>query len=99
MMMEEEIERTRDEIRGIEEACEKVEEVLAKVNQGDGALSEMTGESVDIAASKGVEDSTMEDIVHETTSKEDEAPTITTISGQTWFEDEKLMDLWNGVGT
>jgi len=99
MMMEEEIERTRDEIRGIEEACEKVEEVLAKVNQGDRAISEMTGESVDIAVSKEVEDSKMEDIVHETTSKEDEAPPITTIPGQKWFEDEKLMEQWNGVGT
>jgi hypothetical protein len=99
MMMEEEIERTRDEIRGIEEACEKVEEVLAKVNQGDGALSEVRGESVDIAASNGAEDNKMEDIVLEPTLKEDETPTITTISGQKWFEDEKLMDLWNGVGT
>jgi seryl-tRNA synthetase len=31
MMMEEEIERTKEEINGIEEACEKVEKVLENV--------------------------------------------------------------------
>jgi hypothetical protein len=93
MMMEEEIERTKEEIRGIEEACEKVEEVLAKVAQGERPLHDDSAEG--IIAKEGGEDK-MEDVINETLSMGDEA-SATKIPGAKWFEDEKLLNLWNGT--
>jgi hypothetical protein len=93
MMMEEEIERTKEEIRGIEEACEKVEEVLAKVAQGERPSRDDSLEG--IIAKDGGEDK-MEDVINEIASMGDDA-SVTKIPGGKWFEDEKLLDLWNGT--
>jgi hypothetical protein len=93
MMMEEEIERTKEEIRGIEEACDKVEQVLAKVTQGEHPLRDGSVEG--IIAKEGGEDK-MEDVVHETLSIGDDASAVK-IPGGKWFEDEQLLDLWNGA--
>jgi hypothetical protein len=95
MMMEEEIERTKEEIRGIEEACDKVELVLAKVTKGERPLRDGSVEG--IIAKEGGEDK-MEDVVHEALSIGDDAPAAK-IAGGKWFEDEKLLDLWNGSTT
>jgi hypothetical protein len=82
MMMEEEIERTREEIRGIEEACEKVEEVLDGVVKGRGVSKDEEKE----------EEGKMEDVVlGEETNK------MGSSGEQKWFERKELMDLWNGV--
>jgi hypothetical protein len=55
MMMEEEIERTREEIKGIEEACEKVEEVLDVVVKGQGVPEEeeKEGKMEDVVLGEG----------------------------------------------
>jgi len=93
MMMEEEIERTKEEIKGIEEACEKVQEVLDKVTQG-----------VDLNISppsfvvKQVDEGIMEDIIEEKETKET-TDTVPEIVERKWYEDEKLMNLWNGNST
>lgn len=87
MMMEEEIERTREEIKGIEEACEKVEQVLEKVFQS-GALSNNQGE-------KQGDDGKMEDVVQENPTKEELRIALETGGGK-WFENEKLRNLWGG---
>jgi hypothetical protein len=82
MMMEEEIERTRDEIKGIEEACEKVEQVLEKVFQS-GALSE----------EKHGDHGRMEDVLQENSMKE-EINAASETGGGKWFENEKLLSFW-----
>jgi hypothetical protein len=87
MMMEEEIERTRDEIKGIEEACEKVEQVLEQVFQS-GALSNNQEE-------RQGDDGKMEDVLQETPTKEESRIAPGTGGGKL-FENEKLLDLWGG---
>jgi hypothetical protein len=82
MMMEEEIERTREEIRKVEEACEKVEEVLEKV----GKSSELGNEG------KGEEEGQMEDVISATVDTERKEPE----KENSWFEDPKLLEIWNG---
>jgi hypothetical protein len=84
MMMEEEIERTREEIRKVEEACEKVEEVLVKVGQTEGVKEGGTGD----------EEGWMEDVVSATAIAEDKGEKTKT--DKLWFEDEKLLEAWNG---
>jgi hypothetical protein len=90
MMMEEEIERTRDEIKGIEEACEKVEQVLEKVFQS-GALSNNQEE-------KQRDNGRMEDVVQDNPTKE-ELHVASETGGGKWFENEKLLNLWSGTAT
>jgi hypothetical protein len=82
MMMEEEIERTREEIRKVEEACEKVEEVLEKV----GKSPELGNEGEVEEAGK------MEDIISATVDTEVKEPE----KEKSWFEDAKLLKIWNG---
>lgn len=94
-MMEEEIERTREEIKGIEEACEKVEQVLEKVVQGgvdldDGRLGNNLEEGV---GKEGDDDVKMEDIVQEG-GRMEETRVEETGEGK-WFDNEKLLELWN----
>ena len=89
MMMEEEIERTRTEIKGIEEACEKVEQVLEKVFQS-GALSTNQEQ-------RQADDGKMEDVVQENPTEELRVTSET--CGGKWFENEKLLNLWNGSTT
>ena len=89
MMMEEEIERTREEIKGIEEACEKVEQVLEKVFQS-GALSNNQEKQGD--------NGRMEDVVQDNPTKE-ELRVVSETSGGKWFENEKLLNLWSGSTT
>jgi len=86
MMMEGEIERTREEIKGIEEGCDKIEEVLEKVVQSGDLRKDMeeklqTGDEVN-----------MQDIVHEVKPTDPQTET----EGGKWFENEKLLKLWNG---
>ena len=88
MMMEEEIERTREEIKGIEEACEKVQQVLEKVIQS-GAVSNNQEELQEEGDGK------MEDVVQENPTKE-ELHTNSETRGGNWFVNEKLLNLWNG---
>ena len=93
MMMEEEIERTKEEIRGIKDACEKVEQVLAKVIQGgytDGSLED----NVDGYAVKREDEEKMED-VQQTESNEIAAPEPVEVDSKKWYEDENLLNLWN----
>jgi len=82
MMMEEEIERTREEIGKVEEACEKVEEVLEKVGKSSELENEGTGE----------EEGQMEDVISATVDME----TKQQEKEKSWFEDEKLLEIWNG---
>ena len=93
MMMEEEIERTKEEVRGIEEACEKVEEVLGKVIQSrdwNGSLTDNVFEDI----TKQGDDVQMEDVLGEAITQ---ASYVNgTLGDQNWYEDEKLLALWNG---
>lgn len=91
MMMEAEIERTKEEIRGIEEACDKVEQVLDKVTKGLEDANAIDGSVSDGNHGKG-DGEQMEDVVHEMKGK-DRVPEK---PDQKWFEYEKLMDLWKG---
>jgi|SRR5579859_3751723 len=96
MMMEEEIERTKEEIRGIEEACEKVEKVLDGVIRTQPPT--ITQEDVDIEKAEG-DEGKMEDIfpaADETVSAQVEKTIPPAVaSDKKWFEDKALLDLWN----
>ena len=92
-MMEEEIERTREEIHGIEEACEKVERMLENVIQG-GASSVKYHENQPL---KPENDRKMEDIIVQETVTEGLEQATNETKEQKWFEDEWLLGLWNGV--
>jgi hypothetical protein len=94
MMMEEEIERTKEEIKGIEEACEKVEQVLDKVIQSRGLnghveLLEDVGEE---------EEGKMEDVIQDVKAKEGHNYAGHEGLRSNWFEDGNLLSLWNGNG-
>ena len=86
MMMEEEIERTREEIKGVEEACEKVEQVLEKVIQSGAVWTHQEEKQGD---------GKMEDIVQENHTKELLRANSETREGR-WFENEELLNLWDG---
>jgi len=93
MMMEEEIERTKEEIKGIEEACEKVEQVLEKVIQSQGLnghveLLEGAGEQE--------EETKMEEIIQDAEVTEELNHARVGSLRSDWFEDENLLSLWNG---
>jgi hypothetical protein len=90
MMMEEEIERTREEIRKVEEACEKVEEACEKVEE----VLEKVGKSSDLENDgTGEEEGHMEDVVSATVDTEGKGQDQ---EEKSWFEDENLLELWNG---
>jgi len=93
MMMEEEIERTKEEIKGIEEACEKVEQVLDKVIQS----RELNGhiDLLDDAAEEGK----MEDVVQDVRLKGETKQVDVENMSSNWFDDENLLSLWNGNGS
>jgi hypothetical protein len=90
MMMEEEIERTLEEIKRIQEACDKVEQVLEKVVQS----GDLDGNSLEQVLKSG-EDGKMEDIVQEAKDKDSTREKAETEESK-WFEDDKLLKLWNG---
>ena len=94
-MMEEEINRTKEEIKGIEEACEKVEEVLEKVIES----RELNG-AVDLIQDFNAEgeDGKMEDVVQEGEVNGDENKGGCEILQSNWFDDESLLNVWNGSG-
>ena len=96
MMMEEEIERTKEEINGIEEACEKVEQVLDKVIQS----RELNGhvELLENGAAQG-EEGKMEDVVQEVGVKEEAKQVDTENVLSNWFDDENLLSMWNRSGS
>ena len=85
MMMEEEIERTKEEIRKVEEACEKVEEVLHKVVA-----------SAELAKEGGPDEGDMEDVVPAAVGVEEENHGNRKKEEKLWFEEEKLLKMWNG---
>ena len=89
--MEAEIDRTKEEIKGIEDACDKVEQVLDKVTKGLEDANAIDGSVSDENHRKG-DGEQMEDVVHETKGR-DRVPEK---PDQKWFEHEKLMDLWMG---
>lgn len=93
MMMEEEIERTREEINGIEEACEKVEKVLENVMQSEGMLSPLRDES---PQEEQNEEGKMEDVVAEIPPVGTEIPVK--VTERKWYEDDNMSALWgNGM--
>jgi hypothetical protein len=93
MMMEEEIERTKEEINGIEEACEQVEKVLENVIQSEGLHKSVKDES---PQEEQNEDGKMEDVVTETVPVGKLTPVE--ISGRKWYEHDDLLASWNGNG-
>jgi hypothetical protein len=92
MMMEEEIERTKKEIRRIEDACEKVEQTLENVVQGNG-LNTSAAENMDQNGIIQGDVEKMEDITGEAQSME---TAKVDSSEQPWFSNENLLRLWNG---
>jgi len=98
MMMEEEIERTKEEIRGIEEACERVEQVLARVAQcGEPAiaLQDSAADSSTKSVLKDGGEEKMED-VQPTGSRELGSRDRVEPFSPKWYKDERLLSLWNG---
>lgn len=98
MMMEEEIERTKEEIRGIEEACEKVEQVLARVAQGGEPVISLRDSAADSTAEGALKDGgeeKMEDVQPTGPREPDSRDRIAPFSPK-WYEDERLLSLWNG---
>jgi len=90
MMMEEEIERTKEEINGIEEACEKVEKVLENVIQSEGMSSFLKDES---PQEEQPEEGQMEDVVAEIAHV---GTDITVkVTDRKWYEDDHMLALWN----
>jgi flagellar motility protein MotE (MotC chaperone) len=87
MMMEQEIARTNEEIKGIEEACEKVEQVLERVVKSQG----LDMSTINVIEGSESEEGKMEDIVSQT-----EATDLGQSSEQKWYDDENLLNLWNG---
>jgi len=89
-MMEEEIERTREEIRGIEEACEKVEKVLDTITKDFDGPKAVEGP---IAGGDRVngEGEHMQDVVEESPKQANRPDT------RTWFENKDLLALWDGT--
>jgi hypothetical protein len=94
MMMEEEIEQIKEEMRGIEVACEKVEQILEKVVQAVGVDS-VFSENNDENTAKEEDEGKMEEILQES-KEEGQAPANSGPNEQKWFEDERLLNLWNG---
>jgi hypothetical protein len=98
MMMEEEIERTRAEIQGIEEACEKVEEALNRVVNGEEVSGGMDdGEKVEDNLGEDTMEDKLGDDKMEDVQGGDEIPDATTSGEQKWYERKELLDLWNGA--
>jgi len=90
--MEQEIEKINEEIKGIDEACDKVEKVLETVLRGETLHGRQP--SYVLQEPEVGHDEQMEDIVQESEQKMETAvePTVE----RTWHEDEKLLELWNG---
>jgi hypothetical protein len=95
MMMEEEIERTKEEIRGIEEACEKVEQVLEKVIHGSDMDVSLTNNQEQENKIKEGDDGQLEEIVQQMETREHTRANSAT-DYRKWYENEKLLSLWNG---
>jgi len=94
MMMEEEIERTKEEIRGIEEACDKVEKVLDTITMGldrtkaiEGPVSEQGNQMKD-------DNEHMQDVERQAVVKEP-----ATKDTRKWFEEKDLIEIWNRPAT
>jgi MED7 protein len=105
MMMEGEIERTREEIRAIGEACDRVEGMLDLVTRSHDLAA--TGENVtltegDVTTTEGqdvtaqrTEGDQMEDVTNELQPPDE--PPKPLLSPSRWFNDQSLLDLWNGA--
>ena len=87
MMMEDEIEQIKAETRGIDEACDKVEEVLGRLIEGDAAhvdtVLQEDQKMGDIWGQGGLEGAD----IH-----------VKTEPRPNWFENERLRRLWDGNG-
>ena len=93
MMMEVEIERTKEVINGIEEACETVEKVLENVIHSEG-MSEFLKQGGPLEEED--ENDKMGDVVSELIP----AATAMTLKRMEWkwYEREDLLALWNSNG-
>ena len=93
MMMELEIEKTKEAINGITQACETVEKVLGNVIHSEG-MSELFKEVS--PQDEGDESNKMEDVISEPVT----ATTAMSlkIGERKWFEHEELLALWNNNG-
>jgi hypothetical protein len=92
MMMEEEIDRTREEIKGIEEACEKVEEVLENVIQSRALNGRL--DLLEDVTTQG-EDGKMEDVQESAITTQPSSEIVQS----DWFDDENLRSVWDGSGS
>lgn len=91
--MELEIERTKEAINGITEACETVEKVLSNVIHSEGMFDYLTEGSPQPERDEGEK---MEDIISEPIA----ATTALSLKAaeRKWYEYEGLLALWDNTG-
>ena len=93
--MEQEIERAKEEIKGIESACVKVEDLLERVLNSPNLDTSAIGRVLEERDAK-CEDNNMEDIISEGELRPVKLDNLK-LNEQYWYEKEDVLKLWNGT--